>query len=137
MDCSNTTQCREKNDLLRWTAKNETRQLAWSGILLWGGSLFAEGTVRYALLALTAAALLGAMAWEVRLRKQAEKQLTSLDHETVHELHYQFRTLKTGERTMEKLTRAVQGGSIVADGLSCYERGRHVPGCTHRRNIAA
>jgi hypothetical protein len=89
------------------------------------------------------------LVWSSVIAARARRELAQADPARLSTVFEQLRRLPGPRRTFEALHAALAGVGVTADpkdaspeaasqspgvgdGLTCYERGNHVPGCPHR-----
>ncbi len=137
----------------RWVARAETRGLRIGTWVLILGSLALPRPAGSVIGAVNLVAILGLVMWSSRVAARARRELAQADPVRLRTVFEQLRKLPGPRRTFDALHAALAGagvspaggapvpapGSAPAvtasgpdDGLTCYERGNHVPGCPHR-----
>ncbi len=136
----------------RWVARAETRGLRIGTWVLILGSLALPRPAGSVVGAINLLVILGQVVWSSRIAARARKELAQADPARLRTVFEQLRTLPGPRRTFEALHAALArvgvspaggapvpaaGGPVAGvsgpdDGLTCYERGNHVPGCPHR-----
>ena len=136
----------------RWVARAETRGLRIGTWVLILGSLALPKPAGSIVGAVNLVVILGQVVWSWRIAARARRELAQADPARLRTVFEQLRNLPGPRRTFDALHAALAGvsvapaggapvsaraGSEVAastmdDGLTCYERGGHVPGCAHR-----
>ena len=135
----------------RWVARAETRGLRIGTWVLIIGSLALPRPAGAVVGAVNLLVILGQVAWSSVIAARARRELAQADPARLSTVFEQLRRLPGPRRTFEALHAALAGVGItstgsdagsaraaapavpsVSDGLSCYERGSHVPGCPHR-----
>lgn len=141
----------------RWVARAETRGLRIGTWVLILGSLVLPRPAGAVVGAINLLVILGQVLWSSLIAARARRELAQADPVRLSTVFEQLRRLPGPRRTFEALhtamanvgmTPAVEGpgtagpkaaeqkGAVpapsVGDGLTCYERGSHVPGCPHR-----
>ena len=133
----------------RWVARAETRGLRIGTWVLILGSLALPQPAGAVVGGLNLLVILGQVAWSSLIAARARRELAQADPARLSTVFEQLRRLPGPRRTFEALHAALAGvgvnpaeteskpdapgpvGSADA-GLTCYERGSHVPGCPHR-----
>jgi len=137
----------------RWVARAETRGLRIGTWVLILGSLALPRPAGSVVGGVNLLVIIGQVLWASRVAARARRELAQADPARLRTVFEQLRNLPGPRRTFEALHAAlagvglspaggapVPGGSPAAeaprpgtdDGLSCYDRGSHVPGCPHR-----
>ena len=137
----------------RWVARAETRGLRIGTWVLILGSLALPKPAGSIVGAVNLVVILGQVLWSWRIAARARRELAQADPARLRTVFEQLRTLPGPRRTFEALHAALAGvgvrpvggapvpstragpeaaPSTVDDGLTCYERGGHIPGCPHR-----
>ena len=136
----------------RWVARAETRGLRIGTWVLILGSLALPKPAGSIVGAVNLVVILGQVVWSWRIAARARRDLAQADPARLRTVFEQLRTLPGPRRTFDALHTALAGvgvapaggGALPAaaatnpapgrtdDGLTCYERGGHVPGCPHR-----
>lgn len=138
----------------RWVARAETRGLRIGTWVLIVGSLALPRPAGSIVGGINLLVILGQVIWSSRVAAKARRELAQADPARLRTVFEQLRTLPGPRRTFEALHAALAGvgvspaggapvpaggsaaqpasGSGADDGLTCYERGNHVPGCPHR-----
>ena len=134
----------------RWVARAETRGLRIGTWVLILGSIALPRPAGAVVGAINLLVILGQVAWSSIIASRARRELAQADPARLTRVFEQLRRLPGPRRTFEALHAAMAGVGVtpgevrpnarpdaaaagsVADGLSCYERGSHVPGCPHR-----
>lgn len=130
----------------RWVARAETRGLRIGTWVLILGSLALPRPAGAVVGAVNLLVILGQVAWSSIIAARARRELAQADPARLSSVFEQLRRLPGPRRTFEALHAALAGvgvappggrGTAAApgaadDGLTCYERGNHVPGCRHR-----
>jgi hypothetical protein len=90
--------------------------------------------------------ILAQLVWSSVIAARARRELSQADPARLPGVFEQLRSLPGPRRTFDALHAALAGVGVtpaagrtpppaepsVGDGLTCYERGSHVPGCPHR-----
>ena len=129
----------------RWVARAETRGLRIGTWVLILGSLALPRPAGSVIGAVNLVAILGLVLWSSRVAARARRELAEADPARLRTVFEQLRTLPGPRRTFDALHAALAGvgasssgaapeptASGPDDGLTCYDRGNHVPGCPHR-----
>ncbi len=129
----------------RWVARAETRGLRIGTWVLILGSLALPRPAGSVIGAVNLVAILGLVMWSSRVAARARRELAQADPARLRTVFEQLRTLPGPRRTFDALHAALAGVGVasgggaaepaapaVDDGLTCYDRGNHVPGCPHR-----
>ncbi|MEO5680490.1 MAG: hypothetical protein ABIS47_12570 [Acidimicrobiales bacterium] len=137
----------------RWVARAETRGLRIGTWVLILGSLALPQPAGSIVGGVNLVVILGQLLWSSRVAARARRELSQADPARLRNIVEQLRTLPGPRRTFEALHAAMAGVGVAAaggvplpagrapappaaatadDGLSCYDRGGHVPGCPHR-----
>ena len=137
----------------RWVARAETRGLRIGTWVLILGSLALPKPAGSIVGAVNLVVILGQVVWSWRIAARARRELAQADPARLRTVFEQLRNLPGPRRTFEALHAALAGvgvapaggspvpsaragtdaaASTLDDGLTCYERGDHVPGCPHR-----
>ena len=136
----------------RWVARAETRGLRIGTWVLILGSLALPKPAGSIVGAVNLVVILGQVIWSWRIAARARRELAQADPARLRTVFEQLRTLPGPRRTFEALHAALAGVGVapaggapvpsargaeapmstVDDGLTCYERGGHIPGCPHR-----
>lgn len=131
----------------RWVARAETRGLRIGTWVLILGSLALPRPAGAVVGAVNLLVILGQLAWSSIIAARARRELAQADPARLTTVFEQLRRLPGPRRTFDALHAALAGvgptagdsrsaqratGGSVDDGLTCYERGGHVPGCPHR-----
>lgn len=136
----------------RWVARAETRGLRIGTWVLILGSLALPKPAGSIVGAVNLVVILGQVVWSWRIAARARRELAQADPARLRTVFEQLRNLPGPRRTFEALHAALAGVGVVPaggapvsaragaeaaastmdDGLTCYERGDHVPGCAHR-----
>ncbi len=138
----------------RWVARAETRGLRIGTWVLILGSLALPRPAGSVVGAINLLVILGQVVWSSRVAAQARRELAQADPARLRTVFEQLRNLPGPRRTFEALHAALAGVGVApaggtpvpatdpaarpssdgdgGDGLTCYERGSHVPGCPHR-----
>ncbi len=138
----------------RWVARAETRGLRIGIWVLILGSLALPQPAGSIVGGVNLLVILGQLVWSSRIAARARRELAPADPARLRTVFEQLRTLPGPRRTLEALHAALAGVGVataggaplpvvgqgsptapkpVGDGLSCYERGSHAPGCPHRQ----
>jgi len=136
----------------RWVARAETRGLRIGTWVLILGSLALPRPAGSVVGGINLVVILGQVAWSSRIAARARRELAQADPARLRSVFEQLRTLPGPRRTFDALHAALgvgvapaggapvpAGGSAAhvaqagaSDGLTCYDRGSHIPGCPHR-----
>jgi len=136
----------------RWVARAETRGLRIGTWVLILGSLALPKPAGSIVGAVNLVVILGQVIWSWRIAARARRELAQADPARLRSVFEQLRNLPGPRRTFEALHAALAGVGVapaggapvpyargaeapvstVDDGLTCYERGSHLPGCPHR-----
>jgi len=144
----------------RWVARAETRGLRIGTWVLILGSLALPRPAGAVVGAVNLLVILGQVVWSSLIAARARRELAQADPARLSKVFEQLRGLPGPRRTFEALHAALAGvgvtpspaaarsgrsgrtgagaadpqpaRSTVDDGLSCFERGSHAPGCPHR-----
>ena len=144
----------------RWVARAETRGLRIGTWVLILGSLALPRPAGAVVGAVNLLVILGQVVWSSVIAARARRELAQADPARLSKVFEQLRGLPGPRRTLEALRAALAGVGVtpspaggvpgsgratrsarkaagapsqsVDDGLTCYERGDHVPGCPHR-----
>jgi hypothetical protein len=142
----------------RWVARAETRGLRIGTWVLILGSLALPRPAGAVVGAVNLLVILGQVAWSSIIAARARRELAQADPARLSTVFEQLRRLPGPRRTFEALHAALAGAGVavasgagsrlsrasaaapasgteakeLSDGLSCYDRGSHVPGCPHR-----
>lgn len=127
----------------RWVARAETRGLRIGTWVLILGSLALPRPAGTVVGGINLLVILGQVIWSSRIAARARRELAQADPVRLRTVFEQLRTLPGPRRTFEALHAALAGVGVAPeagsaptagadDGLTCYERGNHVPGCPHR-----
>ena len=130
----------------RWVARAETRGLRIGTWVLILGSLALPRPAGAVVGAVNLLVILGQLAWSSVIAARARRELAQADPARLTTVFEQLRRLPGPRRTFDALHAALAGAGVtsgdsssdrpatgsVDDGLTCYERGSHVPGCPHR-----
>lgn len=133
----------------RWVARAETRGLRIGTWVLILGSLALPRPAGAVVGAVNLLVILGQVAWSSLIAARARRELAQADPDRLTTVFEQLRRLPGPRRTFEALHAALAGVGVTpdeakattaeaapsgtaGDGLTCYERGAHVPGCPHR-----
>jgi hypothetical protein len=139
----------------RWVARAETRGLRIGTWVLILGSLALPRPAGAVVGAVNLLVILGQVAWSSLIAARARRELAQADPDRLTTVFEQLRRLPGPRRTFEALHAALAGAGVTPaeagpkaataakaappaavgsadDGLTCYERGSHVPGCPHR-----
>lgn len=120
--------------IIVWVRRNSTREIDivfWLTVLV--AFLLPEGPLENGVWG--AAVLLTAvnLYMTYRTTKKAKAVLGRVEsHDVLGAIREHMWRLPQKERSLEELEKVVAGGGVVDDGLTCFERGRHVAGCPHR-----
>ena len=136
----------------RWVARAETRGLRIGTWVLILGSLALPRPAGTAVGVIGMLVILAQVAWSALIAARARRELAQADPARLSKVFEQLRGLPGPRRTFEALHAALAGVGVTStasgrpgapgsevpaagpadDGLTCYERGSHVPGCPHR-----
>ena len=136
----------------RWVARAETRGLRIGTWVLILGSLALPRSAGTAIGVVGMLVILGQVAWSSLIAAKARRELAQADPARLARVFEQLKGLPGPRRTFEALHAALAGVGVTStaggqtagapavapgsqaadDGLTCYERGDHVPGCPHR-----
>lgn len=137
----------------RWVARAETRGLRIGIWVLILGSLALPQPAGSIVGGVNLLVILGQLVWSSRIAARARRELAVADAARLRTVFEQLRTLPGPRRTFEALHAALAGvglatgggarvatvgpvvpavAKVVDDGLTCYERSSHIPGCPHR-----
>ena len=139
----------------RWVARAETRGLRIGTWVLILGSLALPRPAGAVVGAVNLLVILGQVAWSSLIAARARRELAQADPDRLTTVFEQLRRLPGPRRTFEALHAALAGVGVTPveagpkadvkgkaappaavaradDGLTCYERGAHAPGCPHR-----
>ena len=130
----------------RWVARAETRGLRIGTWVLILGSLALPRPAGAVVGAVNLLVILGQVAWSSVIAARARRELAQADPARLTTVFEQLRKLPGPRRTFDALHAALAGVGVAPgdtradrpatgsadDGLTCYERGSHVPGCPHR-----
>lgn len=133
----------------RWVARAETRGLRLGTWVLILGSLALPRPAGAVVGVVNLLVILGQLVWSSLIAARARRELSEADPARMSRVFEQLRGLPGPRRTFEALHAALAGVGVVPaggprpamaapgspaadDGLTCYERGDHVPGCPHR-----
>jgi len=135
----------------RWVARAETRGLRMGTWVLILGSLALPRPAGAVVGAVNLLVILGQLLWSSHIAAIARRELSQADPARLARVFEQLRGLPGPRRTFEALHAALAGVGVTpdgdsaprastdaaalpgsADGLTCYERGSHAPGCPHR-----
>lgn len=132
----------------RWVARAETRGLRIGTWVLILGSLALPRAASTAVGIIGMVVILGQLAWSSLIAARARRELAQADPARLTKVFEQLKGLPGPRRTFEALHAALAGVGVTTstsgqtaaspdapgagDGLTCYERGDHVPGCPHR-----
>ena len=136
----------------RWVARAETRGLRIGTWVLILGSLALPRPAGSVVGGVNLLVILGQLVWSWRIAARARRELAEADPARLRTVFEQLRKLPGPHRTFEALHSAMAGVGVATaggapvpaepaapaapagdgDGLTCYERGSHVPGCPHR-----
>lgn len=128
----------------RWVARAETRGLRIGTWVLILGSLALPRPAGAVVGAVNLLVILGQVAWSSIIASRTRRELAQADPARLSSVFEQLRRLPGPRRTLEALHAALAGVGVTQagkaepapaaadDGLTCYERGNHVPGCPHR-----
>ncbi|MFP5371561.1 MAG: hypothetical protein ACLGI3_12555 [Actinomycetes bacterium] len=134
----------------RWVARAETRGLRLGTWVLILGSLALPRPAGAAVSGIAMLVILAQLVWSSVIAARARRELAQADPTRLSTVFEQLRRLPGSRRTFEALHAAMAGVGIsgdaktpaaaapsaaapgAGDGLTCYERGNHVPGCPHR-----
>jgi len=138
----------------RWVARAETRGLRIGTWVLILGSLALPKPAGSIVGAINLVVILAQVIWSWRIATRARRELDQADPARLRTVFEQLRTLPGPRRTLDALHAALAGvgvapaggapvpgtrsatpaeaGGSVSDGLTCYDRGGHIPGCPHR-----
>ncbi len=140
----------------RWVARAETRGLRIGIWVLILGSLFLPRPAGAVVGAVNLLVILGQVAWSSVIAARARRALAQADPARLSTVFEQLRAMPGPRRTFEALHAALAGVGVTQrserdhgtptartaaadpsppsadDGLTCYERGSHAPGCPHR-----
>jgi len=136
----------------RWVARAETRGLRIGTWVLILGSLALPKPAGSIVGAVNLVVILGQVVWSWRIAARARRELAQADPARLRTVFEQLRNLPGPRRTFDALHAALAGVGVapaggapvpyargaeapvsnVDDGLTCYERGGHIPGCPHR-----
>ncbi len=137
----------------RWVARAETRGLRIGTWVLILGSLALPRPAGSVVGAINLLVILGQVVWASRVAARARRELAQADPVRLRTVFEQLRKLPGPRRTFEALHAALAGAGVSpaggapvpaagpaptvaasgpGDGLTCYERGNHVPDCPHR-----
>lgn len=136
----------------RWVARAETRGLRIGTWVLILGSLALPRSAGTAIGVVGMLVILGQVAWSSLIAAKARRELAQADPARLARVFEQLKGLPGPRRTFEALHAALAGVGVTStaggptgaapaapgspaagDGLTCYERGDHVPGCPHRQ----
>jgi hypothetical protein len=133
----------------RWVARAETRGLRLGTWVLILGSLLLPRTAGAAVSTVALLVIVGQFIWSSVIAARARRELAEADPARLSTVFEQLRRLPGPRRTFDALHAAMAGVGVtpstkpargaaeeappsVDDGLTCYERGAHAPGCPHR-----
>lgn len=136
----------------RWVARAETRGLRIGTWVLILGSLALPKPAGSIVGGVNLLVILGQLVWSWRIAARARRELAQADPARLRTVFEQLRRLPGPRRTFEALHAAMAGVGVATaggvpvpveraapaapagagDGLTCYDRGSHVPGCPHR-----
>ncbi len=141
----------------RWVARAETRGLRLGTWVLILGSLALPRPAGAVVGAVNLLVILGQLVWSSVIASRARRELSQADPARLSTVFEQLRGLPGPRRTFEALHAALAGVGLpvsdpgarptgfarrsvrpapttatASDGLTCYERGGHAPGCPHR-----
>jgi hypothetical protein len=133
----------------RWVARAETRGLRLGTWVLILGSLALPRPAGAAVSGIALLVIVAQLVWSSIIAARARRELAQADPARLSTVFEQLRRLPGPRRTFEALHAALAGVGVapdakaadpkaatqapgVGDGLTCYERGSHVPGCPHR-----
>ena len=132
----------------RWVARAETRGLRIGTWVLILGSLALPRSAGTAIGVVGMLVILGQVAWSSLIAAKARRELAQADPARLARVFEQLKGLPGPRRTFDALHAALAGVGVTTatggrtaaapdapgagDGLTCYERGDHVPGCPHR-----
>ena len=135
----------------RWVARAETRGLRIGTWVLILGSLALPRPAGSVVGGINLLVILGQVVWSSRIAARARRELAQADPVRLGSVFEQLRNLPGPRRTFEALHAAMAGVGVspagpvpaagqatedpasgTGDGLTCYERGNHTPGCPHR-----
>jgi len=136
----------------RWVARAETRGLRLGTWVLILGSLALPRPAGSVVGAVNLVVILGQLAWSSSIAARARRELSAADPARLTRVFDQLRSLPGPRRTFEALHAALAGVGVTPaggapvpgfpplaaprpgadEGLTCYERGSHIPGCPHR-----
>lgn len=133
----------------RWVARAETRGLRIGTWVLILGSLALPRPAGAVVAGVNLLVILAQVAWSSLIAARARRELAQADPDRLRTVFEQLRRLPGPRRTFEALHAALAGVGVTPadakaepaeaapagtapDGLTCYERGAHAPGCPHR-----
>ncbi len=134
----------------RWVARAETRGLRIGTWVLILGSFALPRPAGSIVAGVNLLVILGQLVWSWRIAARARRELAEADPARLRTVFEQLRRLPGPRRTFEALHAALAGVGVATaggppaegpapsaqaaadDGLTCYERGSHIPGCPHR-----
>jgi hypothetical protein len=131
----------------RWVARAETRGLRLGTWVLIIGSFALPRPAGAVVGAVNLLVILGQLVWSSVIAARARRELSQADPARLSRVFEQLRGLPGPRRTFEALHAALAGVGVgvpqgeasptaplaaAGDGMTCYERGSHVPGCRHR-----
>jgi hypothetical protein len=133
----------------RWVARAETRGLRLGTWVLILGSLALPRPAGAAVSGVALLVIVAQLVWSSIIAARARRELAQADPARLTTVFEQLRRLPGPRRTFEALHAAMAGVGVTpdakdaspeaapeapgtGDGMTCYERGSHVPGCPHR-----
>jgi len=136
----------------RWVARAETRGLRLGTWVLILGSLALPRPAGSVVGAVNLLVILGQLIWSSTIAARARRELSAADPVRLTRVFDQLRSLPGPRRTFAALHAALAGVGVTPaggapvpglptasapvpgadEGLTCYERGSHIPGCPHR-----